>query len=357
MSYTIANCMGRIDLAVPYAEKDMVKNLGGRWDLQKKVWFVPDRVDPTPFRRWLPREVSANLSSSVPTPRGGGKRIVRLDPTLPENLLTKRSIQSTAETNPRFWVEGRLPLLVPDGSVVPKLVAAGAETSQGAVFIRYGAAIDFAALHDFLPFVAQNAIVPRMGDLIPRTSWGSNLNNLLTRSCWNQFRKRTFSLTAYRCEICGSPEKLECHEVWEYHDPLPDAQPDTCGVQRLVRLMALCDLCHETYHLGLANVKRRLHIAGERVRAYNRWKPSEIGEYMNLIMFRWQQRNQCSWVLDLSCVNGLPLIVEGKWGLQDDGFLRGRTRMGQSQTLILGAAWEHAGVSHPALPPDVGYCE
>lgn len=41
-------------LDVPYAEKDAAKALGARWHGEKKVWFVPDRYDTTPFARWFP---------------------------------------------------------------------------------------------------------------------------------------------------------------------------------------------------------------------------------------------------------------------------------------------------------------
>ncbi len=44
----------RVDLAVPYEEKDAAKALGARWDPREKVWFVPDGIDPAPFNRWLP---------------------------------------------------------------------------------------------------------------------------------------------------------------------------------------------------------------------------------------------------------------------------------------------------------------
>jgi hypothetical protein len=46
--------MPRIDLFVPFAEKDDAKKLGARWDAAKKVWFIPDGVDPAGFERWLP---------------------------------------------------------------------------------------------------------------------------------------------------------------------------------------------------------------------------------------------------------------------------------------------------------------
>ena len=46
--------MPRVDLQVRYEEKDEAKQLGARWDPAKKVWYVPDGLDPSPFGRWLP---------------------------------------------------------------------------------------------------------------------------------------------------------------------------------------------------------------------------------------------------------------------------------------------------------------
>lgn len=46
----------RINLVTPFAEKDAVKALGAKWDSSRKVWYVVDVPDLTPFRRWLPGE-------------------------------------------------------------------------------------------------------------------------------------------------------------------------------------------------------------------------------------------------------------------------------------------------------------
>lgn len=44
----------RINLVTPFAEKDAVKALGARWDPAKKVWYIKDVADLTPFQRWIP---------------------------------------------------------------------------------------------------------------------------------------------------------------------------------------------------------------------------------------------------------------------------------------------------------------
>jgi len=44
----------RINLVTPFAEKDAVKALGARWDAAKKVWYVVNVEDLSPFMRWIP---------------------------------------------------------------------------------------------------------------------------------------------------------------------------------------------------------------------------------------------------------------------------------------------------------------
>ncbi|MEJ0062748.1 MAG: DUF5710 domain-containing protein [Alphaproteobacteria bacterium] len=46
--------MPRVDLDVPFAEKDQAKKLGAKWDAIHKVWFVPDGTEAAPFQKWLP---------------------------------------------------------------------------------------------------------------------------------------------------------------------------------------------------------------------------------------------------------------------------------------------------------------
>ena len=46
--------MKRIDLKVPFKDKDLAKKLGAWWDPQNKVWFVPEKTNPFRFEKWLP---------------------------------------------------------------------------------------------------------------------------------------------------------------------------------------------------------------------------------------------------------------------------------------------------------------
>lgn len=44
----------RVELEVPYAEKDEAKRLGAKWDATARVWFVPEGIESTAFSRWIP---------------------------------------------------------------------------------------------------------------------------------------------------------------------------------------------------------------------------------------------------------------------------------------------------------------
>ena len=57
----------RLNLKVPYAEKDQAKKLGARWDAGRKVWYVEGREDVSAFSRWSP--TPHDPSSPAPAPR------------------------------------------------------------------------------------------------------------------------------------------------------------------------------------------------------------------------------------------------------------------------------------------------
>jgi len=56
--------MARVNLAVPFEQKDEAKALGARWDGQERVWFVPDGLPTDPFTRWLPTSPAWDVRSS-----------------------------------------------------------------------------------------------------------------------------------------------------------------------------------------------------------------------------------------------------------------------------------------------------
>lgn len=53
--------MSRIDLRVPFNEKDEARRLGARWDSSQRVWYVPANVDPAPLQKWCPLPSRPNM--------------------------------------------------------------------------------------------------------------------------------------------------------------------------------------------------------------------------------------------------------------------------------------------------------
>ena len=44
--------MPRINLSVPYSDKDEAKKLGAKWDAKNKIWYIPTGFDPARFKKW-----------------------------------------------------------------------------------------------------------------------------------------------------------------------------------------------------------------------------------------------------------------------------------------------------------------
>jgi hypothetical protein len=43
----------RTELKVPFSQKDEAKRLGARWDPDKRVWYVENIENLSPFLKWM----------------------------------------------------------------------------------------------------------------------------------------------------------------------------------------------------------------------------------------------------------------------------------------------------------------
>lgn len=48
----------RVNLNVPYAEKDEAKRHGARWDAGRRTWYVEDLGNLHPFMKWIPEHLT-----------------------------------------------------------------------------------------------------------------------------------------------------------------------------------------------------------------------------------------------------------------------------------------------------------
>lgn len=55
----------RIDLQVPFPQKEQAKALGARWDMAQKSWYIPPGLSIENFHPWLPDALKEKLNCSV----------------------------------------------------------------------------------------------------------------------------------------------------------------------------------------------------------------------------------------------------------------------------------------------------
>lgn len=140
-------------------------------------------------------------------------------------------------------------------------------------------------------------------ELIPSTSWFSNLRSLLEKEEWDKIRKGCYKKAAYKCEICGGKgpiHPVECHETWDYDEEKK--------IQKLVGLIALCPSCHQTKHYGLAMINGKEQSVKKHLMKINSLTEKEVDEYIKLVFEEWKRRNKIQWTLDVSILDTYKLL-------------------------------------------------
>ncbi len=151
--------------------------------------------------------------------------------------------------------------------------------------------------------VSATAEAPRLTvELVPSTAWGSNVRSRVRRSVWDRLRRAAYAAADYRCECCQAEGRLEAHEVWAYDD--------AGRVQRLVRLLALCQPCHLVKHYGRAMNMGYEADALAQLRRVNGWTEAQALAHVAEAFEVWRRRSAAPWTVDLSVL-----------GLAADAFL------------------------------------
>lgn len=132
-------------------------------------------------------------------------------------------------------------------------------------------------------------------ELVPATAWGANLRAVLSRSDWDNLRRKVAMLAGNLCEICGRRglrHAVECHEVWDYNDKT--------HVQRLVRLIALCPACHQVKHFGATSMRGQTRAALAHLAKVNHWSYRDAEDHVACALDVWRRRSAHEWTLDLA---------------------------------------------------------
>lgn len=195
-----------------------------------------------------------------------------------------------------------------------------------------------------------------MGDLIPGTSWGASLANLLTSGEWEKLRRPVIQRNNSVREFCGTRcQTLDVHEEWSYTFPSEEDMMHVgeegvvvFGVQRLDGLLGLCKRCHECFHLGLALAKGRLNNALTWMGGINGWSLKEGQQYYDFIYERHIRMSDLNWALDLGGITHPSggFVVKSPWQRDDDIpqllFAPSKVHEGETITIPLNCQWRLA---------------
>jgi hypothetical protein len=146
-------------------------------------------------------------------------------------------------------------------------------------------------------------------DLIPSTSWFSNVRSCIHPRDWDRVRHHIYERANYTCECCGINTKedtrnggIEAHERWYYDEEY--------SIQKLMRIIALCHQCHQSTHMGLAGMMGKQEEAMNHLKTVCNFTEEQANEHKIEAAELWRKRNKTEWKLDISLItdNGIQTI-------------------------------------------------
>lgn len=84
----------RVDLKVPFAQKEAAKDLGARWDAARKIWYVTDPECIEWFSDWMP-EVQSDTAKATGS--------VAPKPNASSGVVTGPKVVSSCNCNVLPW--------------------------------------------------------------------------------------------------------------------------------------------------------------------------------------------------------------------------------------------------------------
>ena len=271
----------RIWLDVPYAEKDLAKAAGAKWDTTAKRWYAPESgmvnlepwirgSDPAPKSRFV--QVAGKVWLDVPFEDKEAAKAAgaRWDSKAKSWYAPRPGIPALER-----WVPG------PPLAELPPVLSGENREFGSKLYI----------------------------DLVPSSCWYTNVRSCVPKREWDRIRRMVYKRANYECEICGAAPAmdnkrdervvLEAHERWSYDD--------WTGVQKLERLICLCRNCHTASHFGLATIHGKDKEAAAHLRKVNGWSAEEFEGHKNSAGAKWASRSRRTWKLDLSILENAEI--------------------------------------------------
>lgn len=131
-------------------------------------------------------------------------------------------------------------------------------------------------------------------ELIPSSSWGSNLRAILKPKMWEDVRKKVYQKNNFKCSICREKIKLQAHEIWQFED--------TTKVQKLVNIVPLCYMCHMVKHIGFASLRGGMVTNERLIRHFMQVNKCDRITYQNhlkKVIKDFEDRSHYEWQLNL----------------------------------------------------------
>ena len=134
-------------------------------------------------------------------------------------------------------------------------------------------------------------------ELIPSSSWQSNLRGILKPSMWNAIRNNVYLKNNSKCVICSRIGRLHAHEVWEFDD--------VNHIQKLEDIIPVCYLCHMVKHIGFSSLNQKATgIETEKLIKHfmnvNKCDRKTYQSHLRQAMEKFYERSRFEWQLDLT---------------------------------------------------------
>ncbi len=130
-------------------------------------------------------------------------------------------------------------------------------------------------------------------NLIPSNLWYLNLRKILSKESWELLSKKIRNEQEYTCYCCKisyprlPKNKFHCHEAWWFDDKMNQVS--------LKALLCVCELCHQSIHLGRNDNKN----AFKRIMNVNNWDYEMTKLYVESEFETWSKRSNKSWNINI----------------------------------------------------------